>query len=64
MSLERKLVIELATKYEQGAIYHYMFTDDPCIVRRHTVPVLMPEVEADVNVVTSVAPPWANAKVD
>jgi hypothetical protein len=61
---EHDVVLELARKYEQGGIYQFIFTDDPCVVRRCTLPVLLPNVEADVNLVTTAQPPGPLSKVD
>jgi Protein of unknown function (DUF3293) len=61
---EHDVVLELARKYEQGGIYQFIFTDDPCVVRRCTLPVLLPNVEADVNLVTTTPPPGPLSKVD
>eukprot|EP00933_Yihiella_yeosuensis_P006889 TRINITY_DN111710_c0_g1_i1.p1 TRINITY_DN111710_c0_g1~~TRINITY_DN111710_c0_g1_i1.p1 ORF type:complete len:172 (-),score=33.58 TRINITY_DN111710_c0_g1_i1:43-558(-) len=45
----RALVIELATAFEQGAIYEFALKDGRLM--RSTVPVLNPDTEADVEVV-------------
>ena len=62
VSCERSKVLELATKYQQGAVYEFVFTEEEeAVVLRRTVPVLVPNVEADVRIVTCPRPPFATS---
>lgn len=64
VSCERTKVIDLARKYEQAAVYEFVFTDEEPVVLRKTVPVLVPNVEADVRIVTCPQPPLATSRPD
>ena len=55
MSCERSKILELAIKYQQGAVYEFVFsnTAEPWVVIRKTIPVLLsPIVEAETRMIT------------
>eukprot|EP00240_Pyramimonas_obovata_P003919 CAMPEP_0118938888 /NCGR_PEP_ID=MMETSP1169-20130426/27339_1 /TAXON_ID=36882 /ORGANISM="Pyramimonas obovata, Strain CCMP722" /LENGTH=360 /DNA_ID=CAMNT_0006882989 /DNA_START=589 /DNA_END=1667 /DNA_ORIENTATION=- len=57
----RDAMKQLATKYRQGAIYEYSPGEDPAVLLRKTVGVLMQDVEADVWITRCTKPPIENA---
>ena len=64
VSCERAKAMDLASKYEQAAVYEFVFTNEEHVVLRKTVPVLIPNVEADVRIITCPQPPFATSCPD
>ena len=58
VSCESSVAVKLATKYDQAAIYEFKFTSQDHVVMRKTIPVLVPNVEADVPIITCPRPPF------
>ena len=65
VSCERTRALDFARKYEQAAVYEFVFMDEePHVVLRKTLPVLVPNVEADVRIITCPQPPFATSCPD
>jgi len=64
VSCERTTAMDLARKYEQAAVYEFVFPDEEPVVLRKTIPVLVPNVEADVRIITCPQPPFATSRTD